>query len=83
MIDILLESKKQRDDLINFLMKQGVETRIFYPPIHNLEPYRLRDKKFKNTIEFSNRGLWLPSSVTLKKNEVKFISKLIIDFFMN
>jgi len=83
MMDIILESKKQRNDLINFLMARNIETRIFYPPIHQLDPYLSKDKKFKNTINFAERGLWLPSSVTLKESEIKFICKNIMGFFKN
>ena len=46
MIDILLNSKKKRDDLIKYLEKNHIETRMFYPPIHRLQPYRKKDPKF-------------------------------------
>jgi len=83
MIDILLKSEKQRDELINYLLKNGIETRIFYPPIHKLTPYKKSSNEFKVTNDVSKRGLWLPSSSTLKDKEIDFICKKIHLFFMN
>ena len=31
MMDIILESKKKKNELISFLEKSNIETRIFYP----------------------------------------------------
>jgi len=81
MIDIILESKKQRTDLINYLLKKNIETRIIYPSIHNLKPYKKSDKEFKISTDISNKGLWLPSSVTLKDKQIEFISTEIRKFF--
>jgi perosamine synthetase len=81
MIDILLKNKKNRLQLINYLEKQNIETRIFYPPIHRLKPYIQSDKKFPITSNISDRGLWLPSSVTLDDKKINLISKHIKNFF--
>ena len=83
MIDILLKSEKQRTQLIKYLEKNGIETRIFYPPIHQLTPYKDSRKKFPITTEISQRGLWLPSSVTLKDKQIDYICKKIKEFFNN
>ena len=80
MIDILLNSKKKRDDLIKYLEKNHIETRMFYPPIHRLQPYRKKDPKFQITSEISDRGLWLPSSVTLTQENIQYVCKKIIAF---
>ena len=81
MIDIVLKNKKKKIGLINFLEKNMIETRIFYPPIHKLTPYREKNKKYPITTDISDRGLWLPSSVNLKHEEIDFISKKIREFF--
>ena len=81
MVDILLKNKKNRMDLINYLEKQKIETRIFYPPIHRLKPYIQSDRKLKTSSIISDSGLWLPSSVTLNEKQIEFISKNIKDFF--
>ena len=83
MMDIILKSQKDRNDLINFLEVNNIETRIFYPPIHKLQPYSKNHSKFFNTTEISERGLWLPSSVTLKNKEIDLICKYIRLFFKN
>ena len=81
MIDIILDSKNVRNKLIDWLQKKSIETRIFYPPIHRLKPYKNRDNKFKITSNVSDKGLWLPSSVNLKDNEINLISNRIKYFF--
>ena len=81
MVDILVDSKRKRDGIIKYLEKNNIESRIFYPPIHRLPPYQNKDVKFKITSEISDRGLWLPSSVNLKENQINFICNHIKNFF--
>ena len=81
MVDILVDSKRKRDSIIKHLEKNSIESRIFYPPIHRLSPYQNKDVKFKITSEISDKGLWLPSSVNLKENQINFICNHIKNFF--
>ena len=81
MIDILLKSKNLRDRLINHLQKKGIETRIFYPAIHRLRPYRKPDNLFKISSEKCDVGLWLPSSITLSNKKIDRICTEIKKFF--
>ena len=81
MMDILIKTKGKKLKLINFLNKNNIESRIFYPPIHRLSIYKKSDKKFPVTTNISDRGLWLPSSVTLKEGDIIKISNLIKKFF--
>ena len=81
MVDILLKNKKERLQLINFLDKKGIETRIFYPPIHRLGPYVSSDVKFPITSNISDRGLWLPSSISLSDSQLNHICSGIKKFF--
>ncbi|MDC0170120.1 DegT/DnrJ/EryC1/StrS family aminotransferase [Candidatus Nitrosopelagicus sp.] len=81
MVDVIIKNKKKRLELINFLDKQGVQTRIFYPPIHRLSPYKKSDKTFPLTSLLSDQGLWLPSSVNLTNEQIIFITKKIKQFF--
>ena len=81
MVDILLQSKAIREKLIKHLEKRSIETRIFYPSIHKLKPYRQYDSKFKISSNISNRGLWLPSSVTLTDHDVKTVCDAMKNFF--
>ena len=43
--------------------------------------YNKSDKEFKISTDISNKGLWLPSSVTLKDKQIEFISTEIRKFF--
>jgi len=81
MMDIILESKKKKNELISFLEKCNIETRIFYPAIHNLKPYKQPNSKFINSSLISDRGLWLPSSVTLSNDQIELICNKIKKFF--
>ena len=81
MIDVLLKNKKQKNNLITFLNKRGIETRIFNPPIHSLQPYKKRDNNYKVASDISSRGLWLPSSVSLSDSQLNHICSEIKKFF--
>jgi len=81
MSDIILKNKRSRLKLIMFLKKKNIETRIFYPSIHKLKPYFMNVGKFPISSEISDRGLWLPSSITLKEKEIEMISNQIKKFF--
>ena len=80
MIDIFLKSAVKRTQLIKYLEKKQIGTRIYYPPIHRLKPYRKADRDYKQASNFSDRGLWLPSSVTLKDEDIDYICNEIISF---
>ena len=82
MIDFILDSKNKKNKLINHLEKNRIETRIFYPPIHRLKPYKDLDKNYSNSSDLSDKGLWLPSSVTLENKEIDFICRKI-KYFVN
>jgi len=82
MMDILIKDKATKLKLINFLNKQQIETRIFYPPIHSLPPYNESSSGFPVTEDISQRGLWLPSSVTLEEEDIMRVSRLIKKFFL-
>jgi len=79
--DILLKSKTQKHNLYNYLKKKLIQTRLFFPPIHRLPPYRMSDVDFENTCDISERGLFLPSSVTLTDKQICFISNEILNYF--
>ncbi|MHA1833615.1 MAG: DegT/DnrJ/EryC1/StrS family aminotransferase [Candidatus Baldrarchaeia archaeon] len=71
---ILVEDKP--NILKDELMKKGVETRLFFYPVHVLPPYK-RNEKFLVAEKLAKKGINLPSSVKLRKKEVVFISRLI------
>jgi perosamine synthetase len=81
MMDILVQSKLKKDRLIAYLEKRQIGTRIFYPPIHRLIPYKESDSNYRFTSNISDRGLWLPSSVTLTDEDLEIVCKEIKQFF--
>lgn len=81
MCDVLFSNEKIREKLINYLANNNIGTRIFYPSIHSLNPYKTSNDKFKVSTEISSRGLWLPSSSTLGDEDVETVCKKINQFF--
>lgn len=80
MMDIILKTKKLRNSLIEYLKQKNIETRIFYPAIHSLKPYKQSNSKFPISSDIASRGLWLPSSISLTNKQIKRICSEIIKF---
>lgn len=67
-----------RDELIRKLWDSGIEARPFFMPVHDMEPYKnCRYNDMQNTTELAKKGLNLPSSVSLKREEIEYICKSI------
>ncbi|MBU3190604.1 aminotransferase class I/II-fold pyridoxal phosphate-dependent enzyme [Clostridium bowmanii] len=67
-----------RDELLNKLKDNGIQSRSFFMPVHNMPPYincKHGDMSITNSISF--KGINLPSSVELKKEEIEKICKVI------
>ncbi len=77
--DILCE---RREELSAFLKEKGVGTRPFYPPLHAEPAYGYSDS-FPVTEEIASKGLWLPSSINLTDEHIKYICRCIRDFYEN
>jgi perosamine synthetase len=67
-----------RDKLRKILAQKGIETRVFFIPIH-LQPIysKICKGEFPVAEESCRKGLYLPSGLNLKKNEIKFIAESI------
>lgn len=67
-----------RDEAIKKLSDAGIESRPFFMPIHNMPPYKeCRHGNMDNTNYVWERGINLPSSVGLKKEEIEYICKIL------
>src|SRR4030042_162323 len=80
MYSILVENKfnLSRNQLMDELGNRGIGTRPFFYPIHFMPPYKkLAIDKYPIAVDLAKRGINLPSSMTLKKNEVSFIASII------
>jgi perosamine synthetase len=76
-----LKDKKERDNLMDYLFKNGVDSRKIFYAVHEMPLYnKYSHGNYPESISVSEKGLSLPSSVKLKDEEIEYISKLIINF---
>ena len=76
--------KNNRDKLIHFLKKRGINSVFHYVPLHNSPFGRLNTKSkssMYNTNLISKKLLRLPMSTSLKKNNIKLVKESIAKFF--
>lgn len=76
--DVICE---KRDELKDFLWKNNVGSREFYPPLHS-EPAYHYTGSYPVTEEMSKKGLWLPSWVELEDEQIISVCRLIRKFYM-
>lgn len=82
-IDPLLPSKDIRNGLQQYLKERGIGSRPFYPPVNHQNPYANESTRhFPISEDIAYRGLWLPSSMGLEKEDVKNVCLAIKDFFV-
>lgn len=76
-----LDSKINPLDLVDYLAKAGVESRPLWKPMH-LQPLFKDSKAFVNGVsqKLFESGICLPSGGALEKNDIDWISNLILDF---
>ena len=74
----------KRDELIAFLDKKGIQTRLFFYPLHKQPCYNeeiVGINKCKNSFKAFKTGVSLPSAYSLSRKEQKYIIDCIKDFF--
>tara|TARA_X000000950_G_C13866120_1_gene640801 strand:+ start:77 stop:1153 length:1077 start_codon:yes stop_codon:yes gene_type:complete len=69
-----------RGKLMNYLRKKKIMTREVYPPL-NKQKFFHNSQKLPIAEELCNSGLWLPTSLNLKDNQVNYIIKTIEGFY--
>lgn len=82
---ILIDGKSygiSRDELMNKLAENGVETRRFFYPMHLMPPYKRYavNCHFPITEKLSSSGINLPSSVKLTEKDIYEVAQIIIHF---
>ena len=87
LFSITVEGKEyghSRDELMDLLAKEGIETRPFFMSLHHLPPFRekssQRGEHLPVTDELSQCGVNLPTYSQLSFEEIEFISKIIRTF---
>lgn len=65
-----------RDRLMQLMAEDGVETRPFFYPMHAMPPYfdAEGDSRFPVTTALSARGINLPSSASLTREQVRYVA---------
>lgn len=71
---------ENRDELIKYLLENGIETQPFYPAVHKLKIYR-NMWGYPNAEYVSEHGIWLPSAIDLDECTVQFICEKIKEFY--
>ncbi|KGN03507.1 perosamine synthetase [Clostridium novyi A str. 4570] len=67
-----------RDELIKKLQEEGIESRPFFMPVHNMPPYiDCVHGDMSMTDDISAKGINLPSSVSLTEENIEFICSVI------
>ena len=76
MFSILIKDnvKISRDEFMQQLEKEGIETRPIFYPMHVLPPYRESDVNFPVATRTASRGLNLPTHALLKEEDVVYIT---------
>ena len=74
---VIKKNKLTAKKLAKKLEKYGIKTRPFFWPMHKqkifLNKKIFREKNFPNSNYISKYGLYLPSSIMLKKKEIIYI----------
>ena len=75
--DVLVE---RRDDLYDYLARQGIHGRRFWHPLHTQAPYRMPGDKFPVSTKQIPHAMWLPSAFTLSDEDVSAVCHEIREF---
>jgi perosamine synthetase len=81
---IRIKGKNLRNNLMKFLEKRGIMSKIFFEPVHLSKFYsKNMNKKISLPVteKISQQVLTLPMYPSLTKNEINFISDTINEFF--
>jgi perosamine synthetase len=81
---ITLKNKSDRNKLSKFLNNKGIEVRSGFYSAHEMDIYKSymsKNTHYTNSKEISSSIITLPSSVSLKNEEIDYICKLIKLFF--
>ncbi|MHC1682473.1 MAG: LegC family aminotransferase [Clostridiaceae bacterium] len=69
--------KMSRDEVINALKDNGIQSRPFFMAVHKMPPYKMcKHGDMKVTEMLEAKGINLPSSVNLTDDEIKSINKV-------
>jgi dTDP-4-amino-4,6-dideoxygalactose transaminase len=73
------ELKISKNKFFFLMEKKGIKLQVHYPPIHKFKIFRHKKIVLKNTEFFFKNAISLPMYFQLKKRNVKFICKQLLD----
>jgi perosamine synthetase len=77
-IDALAE---RRDQLDEFLAKNGAHCRRFWFPLHTQKPYLRDAANVPNSTRLAKDAIWLPSAFQMTDDDVRGVCRLISKFY--
>lgn len=82
MYSIILKSAVPlaRDEVMQLLDVDGIETRPVFHPLHTMPPYfeEKGDEEYPNAVAIASRGMNLPTHALLQKDDVRYIVERLI-----
>jgi len=75
----ILTSK--RDMLADYLKKKGIMSKKYFMPLHTMDYYRDEKASLPITESVASRALCLPLYNTMKREDIRYVTKTIITFF--
>jgi dTDP-4-amino-4,6-dideoxygalactose transaminase len=80
----LCNSKKERDELIGYLKKKGIQAVFHYLPLHASEFFtdNYKGDELSNAIRYADRIIRLPFYFELDENDIRMICNEIVNFFL-
>jgi dTDP-4-amino-4,6-dideoxygalactose transaminase len=75
----ILTSK--RDSLADYLKKKKIMSKKYFLPLHTMDYYRDKKASLPVTESVASRALCLPLYNTMKRDDILYITKIIITFF--
>ncbi|OGH64485.1 MAG: hypothetical protein A2821_03115 [Candidatus Magasanikbacteria bacterium RIFCSPHIGHO2_01_FULL_41_23] len=74
---------ERRDELVEYLKTNSIDSRKYWFPIHRQLAYKQPDDLFPQSILLSPQAVWLPSAYTLTDEDVLTVCEKIKEFFKN
>ena len=74
--------KLTRDRLMDVLVKNGIECRPFFHPLHTMPPYHEK-KAYKEAEFLAGHGINLPSFVTITDSQIERVTEIIKHYASN
>jgi dTDP-4-amino-4,6-dideoxygalactose transaminase len=77
---VIFKTNVLRDKTKKYIEDRGIETRIYFPPLHKnafYGKYIKRNNKLRQTEDISSRILNLPLSPKLTEDDVLYVTQMI------